>query len=748
MKKSSKGRIVARKIRLGFRGSLVLWIAVITSAGFLGMVAGLSLLIRKELSSSSFSASEIAGKGYAAEVVGELDDGLMAAEQLAVVAGALRGLGTSREDATSFLEHFIDSNTDFGGAWFIFEPDAFDGMDSEYAAGGAGGGTIRGVAGDGRFVPYWNRFSGSLVLEECVDYEGGPASAYYSAPLSSGVPYVTEPTSYMIAGKDTVVISFCAPIMLEGKAVGVAGLDLSLEAMSAFVATIKPLGLGYAFLLGDSGKIVAHPDASIVGSTYASATSEEEQARIMDSYTQGWVYMETKKAIVDGFLAHLVVVPLSLGDTGKYWALGVMTPIEGMLRAVSRLVLIVVAISVGVLSLSLGALWLLTGRAIRPLSRTAVAFGELAMGEADLTRTIDVSRDDEIGDLVGGFNAFVSKLRSIVSTLKQAQGSLGGIGEELATSSHEAASATSQILANIEGVRRLAANQESTTSLATSSVSSVVGGIADLDSLTETQAAGIAEASASIEQMIGNIGSVSSSIGHMAERFEELMRTASAGREKQEAVVGKVGVIASQSELLLEANQVISGIASQTNLLAMNAAIEAAHAGEAGKGFSVVADEIRRLSETSSEQSRTIGAELSSIMTTIAEVVDASAESEESFNRVSTSIEATDELVRQVDQAMSEQREGSRQILEALRDMNTSAESLRDMAGSMNRDAEQARNGMAMLLESTATIRGSMDEMGAGAQQINKAAQSVSGLADATRESIRAMDEVIGKFVV
>ncbi len=712
------------------------------------MVMGLSLLIRKELSSSSYSASEIAGKGYAAEVMGRLDDGLMAAEQLSIVAGALKGMGTSREDAVRLLEHYIVENSEFGGAWFVFEPDAFDGRDSEYAVGGAKGGSLRGVAADGRFAPYWNRFSGSLALEECVDYEGGSASAYYTTPLSTGIPYVTEPTSYAIAGKDTVVVSFCAPVMVDGRAVGVAGLDFSLESLNAFVATIKPLGLGYAFLLSDSGTIVAHPDASIVGKSYASVVDEAAQARIRDSYTQGWVYMETKKAIVEGFLAHLVVVPLALGKTGTYWALGVMTPIDGMLKAISRLVLIVIAISIGVLALSLGALWFLTGRAISPLSRTAVAFAELAMGDADLTRTIDVTRDDEIGDLVGGFNAFVAKLRTIVSTLKQAQGSLGGIGEELATSSHEAASATSQILANIEGVRRLAANQEASTSLATNSVSSVVGGIADLDSLTESQAAGIAEASASIEQMIGNIGSVSSSIGHMAERFEELMKTASAGREKQEAVVGKVGVIASQSELLLEANQVISGIASQTNLLAMNAAIEAAHAGEAGKGFSVVADEIRRLSETSSEQSRTIGAELSSIKATIAEVVGASAESEESFNRVSTSIEATDELVRQVDQAMSEQREGSRQILEALRDMNTAAESLRDKARSMNQDAEQARNGMSMLIESTATIRGSMDEMGAGAQQINKAAQSVSELADSTRQSIRAMDEVIGKFVV
>jgi len=727
---------------------MVLWTAAITTIGFVGMVTGLSFLVRKELSSSSYSASEIAGKGYAAEVVGTLDSGLYAAGQLSIVIGALTSIGIDRAGATEFLMHYMQENTAFGGAWFIFEPGAFDGQDADFASGGPRAGSLRGNAADGRFVPYWNRFSGQLALEECVDYEGGPSSAYYTEPLTLGKATITEPTVYEIAGKPTMVVSFCAPIVIDGKTLGVAGVDMSMESLSELVSTIKPLGLGYAFILSDKGTMVAHPTPETIGKPYAEVVDEASQQRIMDSYTQGWIHTEIKKSIVDGTISHMVVVPLPIGDSGRFWALGVLTPIDGMLKAIATLTTLVVAIALGVLALSLGALWFLMGRAIRPLARTAVAFGLLAQGDADLTRTIEIKRDDEIGDLVSGFNSFVDKLRGIVSTLKDAERALGGIGEELATSSHESASATAQILANIDGVRRLAANQESSTSVATNSVGSVVGGIADLDALTETQAAGISEASASIEQMIGNIGSVSSSIGHMASRFEELMKTTTAGREKQEAVVGKVGIIASQSELLLEANQVIASIASQTNLLAMNAAIEAAHAGDAGKGFSVVADEIRRLSETSAEQSKSIGAELSSIKSTIAEVVVASAESEESFNLVSSSIEATDELVRQVDHAMAEQREGSRQILEALRDMNSAAEAVRYKAKAMTQDAERARDGMTMLLDTTMTIRGSMDEMGAGAQQINKAAQAVSGLAESTRESIRAMDEVIGKFIV
>ncbi|OHD26574.1 MAG: hypothetical protein A2Y38_09110 [Spirochaetes bacterium GWB1_59_5] len=727
---------------------MVLWSAVITTLGFVGMVTALSFLVRKELSASSYSASEIAGKGYAAEVVGTLDAGIQAAEQLAVVVSSLKTIELSRTDAIEFLRNYTEANANYSGAWFIFEPDAFDGKDTAYAAGGSLRGTSRGIASDGRFIPYWNRFGGELQLEECVDYESGPSSTYYTDPLTSGTTTVTEPTVYEIAGKPTMVVSFCAPIIVDGATIGVAGLDMSMESLTALVSTIKPLGLGYAFMLSDKGTLVSHPLAELIGKPYADATDAESQERIVASYSQGWIHSEIKRARTNNALSHMVIVPLPILRTDRYWALGVLTPIDGMLKSVATLILLVIVIASGVLALSLGALWFLIGKSIRPLAHTATAFSELAQGDADLTKTIALKRNDEIGDLVAGFNSFVGKLRGIVSTLKDAQGTLGGIGEELATSSHESASATAEILANIDGVRRLAANQEMSTSVATNSVSSVVGGIADLDSLTETQAAGISEASASIEQMIGNIGSVSASIGHMTERFEELMKTAVAGREKQEAVVGKVGIISSQSELLLEANQVIASIASQTNLLAMNAAIEAAHAGDAGKGFSVVADEIRRLSETSAEQSKSIGAELSSIKETIAEVVVASAESEESFNLVSSSIDATDELVRQVDNAMAEQREGSRQILEALRDMNTAAEAVRYKAKAMTKDAESARDGMKMLLETTMTIRGSMDEMGAGAQQINKAAQAVSGLAESTRESIRLMDEVIGKFVV
>ena len=385
---------------------------------------------------------------------------------------------------------------------------------------------------------------------------------------------------------------------------------------------------------------------------------------------------------------------------------------------------------------------------IKPVRTVKAIINGIATGDADLTKRIEISTNDEVGDVVKSFNMFIEKLQSIISQVKASKDKLVNAGSDLESSSQDTVTSIDQIISSLEGMLTQVQNQNNSVTETAGAVNQIASNIESLDRMIENQGRGILDASSAVEEMVGNINSVTNSMDKMADSFNELSVQATQGEKIQKNATDKIELIKKQSNSLQEANVAISSIASQTNLLAMNAAIEAAHAGEAGKGFAVVADEIRKLSETSAVQSKKIGEELKAIISSIEAMVQASVESSNAFNAVNGKIAETDELVRQIKGAMEEQTQGSIQISQVLRTMNDSSLEVRTASQEMAIGNKTVLDEIQRLQGTTTVIKDSVEEMTLGARKIAETSEALDQIVEKINTSISDIGEQVDKFTV
>jgi methyl-accepting chemotaxis protein len=391
----------------------------------------------------------------------------------------------------------------------------------------------------------------------------------------------------------------------------------------------------------------------------------------------------------------------------------------------------------------------LQGMIRKPLKAALELAGAITRGDLTVKVTAaSLESQDEFGKLMRALNHMQEDLAHSVRQIDTSSKALEQVGGQLGQALDDAVDAVGSIGQTVEEVNASVQNQSASVTETSATITQIVKSIEGLRADIEEQASAVTESSASIEQMMSNIQSVTRNVEQMGDEFGKLVGASDTGKGKLLTVTDKVKIVSAQSRKLLEANGVIKGIAAQTNLLAMNAAIEAAHAGEAGRGFAVVADEIRKLAEMSAKQSGEISKDIASILKEITTVVAAAGDSEKAFGVILEEIGVLNRYEQEIKQAMLEQSEGSRQILEAIAQINQITAHVKDNATEITEGSRSIRTEMQNLAASTEELNANMHRIDDGTKRIRTTTTLLEEAGQRNGEQITALAGVVTKFTI
>ena len=559
-----------------------------------------------------------------------------------------------------------------------------------------------------------------------------------------GEPYIDERTG------NSFVADIAVPVYDDNKKViGVLIADMDGLWFAKQIDDIVVGQTGNCYIMGNSGVIIADKDAELV-KTQANII---EQAKTNTALTSAAVFLEHVLDTDESEIGHYTyqgIYYISSFATMKTtdWSVILRAPVHEFMGTVDTLRITMIGIGVIILVVALIIVYFVARAMVKPVQTVVSALQNIAQGEGDLTVRLPIHGNDEVTDLSEYFNETIAKIGASIQQVGVNSSTMEEIGNELASNMTETASAVNEISANIDGVKQQAMTQAASVTETAATVEEIVRTIKQLNTSIETQAASVAQSSSSVEEMVANIASIGQTLGKTDDVIKNL--TTATGDGKATLVTSNTVTqkIAEESGSLMEASSVIQHIASQTNLLAMNAAIEAAHAGEAGKGFAVVADEIRKLAEESSMQGKTITATLKTLSGEIETLSSSSKTVEEKFNAIFTLAEQVKEMSNRLTEAMREQENGSKEVLIAIKSINTVTVEVQAGSEEMLKGGEGVAEEMQKLDNLTRVITESMNEMASGAVQINNAVQEVSEITQKNKRSIEALSAEVGKFKI
>ena len=383
----------------------------------------------------------------------------------------------------------------------------------------------------------------------------------------------------------------------------------------------------------------------------------------------------------------------------------------------------------------------------KPIEETARILEKMAAGNLTLRLSAEKGKN-EISKMRRSINAFTESINKMVAVSKQNIISLSKVAENLNENSSGISSEIKQISDNSSELADQAKTQLETVSLTVDTMGKMSSITNQLSAQIHDQNNDLSQSSAAVEEMISNIKSITENIDKFGNSFNQLSSDSEDGKNKIENVINLIESVSAESKKLLDTNKVIEDVAQQTNLLAMNAAIEAAHAGEAGKGFAVVAEEIRKLSESTTKQSHYIKQTLSSVIENINEVTNAATSAGLTFGEIVNQISSDDSLITEIRSSMEEQSIGSKQIVDALGNIKETTHTIIENSKQMNSGIENVVAQVKELENAAKNLSSKTDEIKKSTQIINSNANKLIGMASENKKFAKELSAQTEKYIV